>query len=118
MTARIDSENSAEKAVNFLSLEELAKKLTTDSRWELKPGEQVVVYGFSLSDFMDAANLPTAEHKLLTLRKIFERHFLAIDFSGSVSLDVFNLADLSWTLSAGKEQSFILHARPLPLKKS
>jgi hypothetical protein len=101
-----------------LTATELASKLMQNPVFEIQTGESLVIHQMDSADFISAVEETEPADRLKLLVESMKRFSLEISFEGSVALGPFNLADHSWTLTAGNSGSLRIMTKPLTVRKS
>jgi hypothetical protein len=101
-----------------VTLVEFAEMLTQSSSFELSGDKKLILHDLNVNDFLTmilASDQPT---RLKMFLQMMNRLSMEINLEGSIALGEFNIADHSWTLSAGNGGFLKFISKPTTVVKS
>lgn len=111
-------EASLKKEEVRLTPMELAQVLSKEGKFELTSNKILILSQMDVSDFLTAVTTTDLTERLQVLAKILSRFSLDIILEGSVTLGEFNIADHSWSMSAGSSGIMLIKAKPTLVRRS
>ncbi|MBM3199091.1 MAG: hypothetical protein FJZ58_07575 [Chlamydiae bacterium] len=97
---------------------QFAEMLMQNPYFELSSDRKLVIFDMNVNDLLSAIEAPDHTQRLQILVQVMQRYSLDVILEGSIILGDFNIADHSWTLSAGATGFLKFQAKPSTVIKS
>ncbi len=97
---------------------ELTDRLSKERTLELTKEQTLVIHQIDSNDLLSAIEESQGAKRLGVLVDIMKRFSLDLSLEGSINFGAFNLAEHSWTISAGDSGFLRITAKPTAVRKS